>query len=629
MPAIRNRWLSPRQRWLSISLAVLSGSMVLAGPPATASLPEDLKAKIKYVIILYPENRSFDSLFGRFPGANGIREAPDSAKIQLRATGEPYDPLPQPNTGGIPGITPASDARFPVSLPDGPYDISSYVPADARQGDLIHRFYVEQYQINSPESRFAADPKNKGGGPMSKFAAWSDNPGLVMSYFDAHDLPEGRLAASYVLCDNAFHSAFGGSFLNHFWLISARTPVWPAQVSEGSPPNTTAATDLDQNGFPKTEKIGLSDRIMTNDRKLPGFPMSNAMQNLKEGDFWCVNTVYPLRGPAGGFQVATPMPPPKTSPTPPPAPTKDTPIEARLPLQAFDTIGDRLSEAGITWAWYAGGWDDAKAGRANYLFQFHHQPFTYFAKYALAKSPVSNPITPGADSTGSKEHLKDADDDFFRDLQGPNPPRVAFVKPIGQDNEHPGYSTVDDGQYWVYETVTKIQRSPIWSQCVIFVMYDEHGGLWDHVTPPIVDEWGPGSRIPFTVISPFAKSGFIDHNQYETVSMLAFIEGLFGLRPLNTRDAKSSPPVAPFQSQPDLIISGTAGKPLNYQVPAYNQPSSFSLEGDADGLALEPKTGILSGTPKQAGSFSLTIRVEGADDPDKPISYSTRIDVLP
>ncbi|HZC35428.1 MAG TPA: alkaline phosphatase family protein, partial [Chthoniobacterales bacterium] len=201
-----------------------------------------------------------------------------------------------------------------------------------------------------------------------------------------------------------------------------------------------------------------------------------------------------------------------------------------------------------------------------------------------------------------------------------------FVKPIGQDNEHPGYSTVDDGQYWVYETVTRIQRSPIWNQCVIFVMYDEHGGLWDHVSPPTIDDWGPGTRVPLTVISPFAKNGFVDHNQYETVSLLAFIEGLFNLHPLNTRDANASPPISPFQNQPDLIVAATVGKPLKYTLPAYNQPTSFSMSGDANGLSLETKTGVLTGTPVQSGSFPLAVKVEGGDG---PISYSARIDVSP
>ena len=303
MDSIQNSFV-----WLSTVLSAILLGTSLADPVSATPFPQELKDSIKYVVILFPENRSFDSLFGKFPGANGIREAGASAKLQLKPAGEPFDPLPQPNTGGIPGIDKGPDPRFPTSLKDMPYEISQYVPEDSRQGDLVHRFYTEQYQINSKESRFAADPKNSGGGPMSKFAAWSDNPGLVTSYLNAHDLPEGRLARNYVLCDNAFHSAFGGSFLNHIWLIAARSPIWPAHPSEGSSPKPANATRLEDQGFPASDGVSLSDKALTNDPKLPGLQMSNAAQVLGEGDYWAVNTLLPLRGPAGGYQALTPAP---------------------------------------------------------------------------------------------------------------------------------------------------------------------------------------------------------------------------------------------------------------------------------------------------------------------------------
>jgi hypothetical protein len=162
--------------------------------------------------------------------------------------------------------------------------------------------------------------------------------------------------------------------------------------------------------------------------------------------------------------------------------------------------------------------------------------------------------------------------------------------------------------------------------CVIFIMYDEHGGLWDHVAPPTIDEWGPGSRAPLTVISPFAKNGFVDHNQYETVSLLAFIERLFDLRPLSTRDANAAAPISPFKGQPDLIVTGTVGRALKYAVPAFNQPTSFHMSGVANGLSLDSQSGWLTGVLKQPGSCRLDLKVEGADG---PISYTARVDSLP
>lgn len=67
-------------------------------------------------------------------------------------------------------------------------------------------------------------------GDLDKFVTWSDNPGLVLSYLDATNFPEGKLARKFTLCDNFFHSAYGGSFLNHQWLIAANTPLWTAPI---------------------------------------------------------------------------------------------------------------------------------------------------------------------------------------------------------------------------------------------------------------------------------------------------------------------------------------------------------------------------------------------------------------
>ena len=64
---------------------------------------------------------------------------------------------------------------------------------------------------------------------------------------------------------------------------------------------------------------------------------------------------------------------------------------------------------------------------------------------------------------------------------------------------------------------------------LVVVTYDENGGFWDHVAPPKADRWGPGSRIPTLIVSPFAKKGFVDHTLYDTTSILRFITKRFDL----------------------------------------------------------------------------------------------------
>ena len=85
-----------------------------------------------------------------------------------------------------------------------------------------------------------------------------------------------------------------------------------------------------------------------------------------------------------------------------------------------------------------------------------------------------------------------------------------------------------------------MQDSPYWARSVIVVTYDEHGGRWDHVAPPVIDRWGPGLRVPAIIISTLAKKGFVDHTRHETVSILRFIEARWNLAPLGDRDGRAN-----------------------------------------------------------------------------------------
>jgi phospholipase C len=219
-------------------------------------------------------------------------------------------------------------------------------------------------------------------------------------------------------------------------------------------------------------------------------------------DGYLVNTAFPASGPH-------------------PATVTDT--TQLVPPLTMPTIGDRLDEKKISWAWYSGGWSDAVAGHPDPLFQFNHQPFAYFAKYANG--------TPG-----QAAHLHD-EQDFLSALKNNSLPAVAFIKPLGADNEHPGYASLARGQQHVADLVRAVQQSPYWKDTAVIVTYDENGGFWDHVAPPKGDRWGPGTRVPAIVVSPYAKKGYIDHTQYDSTSILKLIETRWGLAPLGPRDA--------------------------------------------------------------------------------------------
>lgn len=435
--------------------------LVLLGGRSFAEGQTDY-SKIKHIILIYQENWSFDGLYGKFPGADGLDNAGDAVK-QVDLKGNSLPALPQPLLDTKKGKN-IYDDRFPKSMPVGPYDLSKYVPVTATTGDLVHRYYQEQVQID--------------GGKMDKFVAGSNNGGLVMSYFDATNLPEGKLAAQYTLCDHYFHGAFGGSFLNHIFLVAMVPPPFP-----DAPAKLVAQIGPD------------------------GMPIKDGAVSP---DGYGINTLQSVNHPH----------------------KNNTPEDELIPSLTMPTIGDRLSDKKISWVWYAGGWDQAlKEGEdgdeEEGHLSTHHQPFVYFKNYA--------------DGTAAKkEHLKD-ENELNAILDGKGKlPQVSFVKFTSMDDEHPKDSDVMRGQQHTADLVEKILKSKYGKDCAILITYDEHGGRWDHVAPPKVDKWGPGSRVPFIIISPFSKKGFVDHTIYTTASILKFIENRFGIKPLNDRDGKAT-----------------------------------------------------------------------------------------
>ncbi len=272
--------------------------------------------KIKNVVIIYAENRSFDNLYGSFPGANGLANVTADQARQLDRDGKPLAELPLA-WGGLTakGVTPPVTEAQSAHLPNQPFAIDDAKgfnqPLSVVTRDLWHRFYQEQMQID--------------GGKNDKFAAWADSGGLVMGHYDGSTMPMWAVAQRYVLADNFFQGGFGGSFMNHFELICACTPVYPdADKSPAKPTIAAVAAD------------GVSLTVADNAPKsaLDGAPKFVSDGNLTP-DFYAVNTMQPPYQPsankpaAGGDPaLAAPMQP------------------NTLPPQTMTNIGDLLSDKG-------------------------------------------------------------------------------------------------------------------------------------------------------------------------------------------------------------------------------------------------------------------------------------------
>jgi acid phosphatase len=242
-----------------------------------------------------------------------------------------------------------------------------------------------------------------------------------------------------------------------------------------------------------------------------------------------------------GYAINTAQPPYQPSGVRPAAggdPRFADPAQHPLHPQSMRTVGDTLSARGVSWAWYAGAWKRALADgmqpptanrsviytrrQGTLNFQPHHHPFNYLTRFA-----------PGTADRG--RHLKDYDD-LVAAIDAGTPPQVAFYKPEGDLNEHPGYTDVVSGDRHIANLLARIRKSPLWPKTAVIVTNDENGGWWDHVPPPRGegwgDRWGPGTRVPAIILSPYARRGYVDSTSYDTTSIIKLLTRRFGLEPL-------------------------------------------------------------------------------------------------
>jgi acid phosphatase len=541
---------------LSRSILIgLMGAGLLAAPAAASGHRghhDGGLGKIRHFVVVYEENHSFDNLYGGWERVDGLRRADPGHTRQVDQGGARYACLLQDDVNLTSPPLPA-DCDSKSHFPNAPFTIDDYIaPEDktcpapgvfATNGvlkdspgalpggctrDLVHRFYQEQYQLD--------------GGKQDRYVTGSDAEGLTMGTYDTRKLPiydylHGRGHPDYAISDRFFQAAFGGSFLNHQWLVAAATPTFSGAATSGP---DDLHSKVDANGMPiaypplyTTDPAAVKDAALT----IPcGSPNAGS---LACGDY-AVNTIQPP------YQPYSP----------------GTPDARRLPPQKGATIGDRLSERGIDWAWYSGGWSNADgdigapgwtnsdtactdpdtAANAtfpncpNKLFQYHHQPFNYYASFA-------------PDTAARRQHLRDEDE--FETLASASRRHcrikpVSIIKPIGSENEHPGYASEHTGSDHLVDLLQQVQGSACARDTMVIVTYDEFGGQWDHVPPPGQgtrtpgphDQMGPSTRIPALTLAPGLRRRFsVDHASHDTTSIAATIEHRFGLRPLSSRDA--------------------------------------------------------------------------------------------
>jgi acid phosphatase len=538
-------------------LAGLVAALTLAPAAAAHDRGGELR-KIDHFVVIYEENHSFDNLYGGWEKVDGLRNADAAHTRQVNQAGQQYQCLLQDDVNltspPLSATCTNTNPAFTSHFPNAPFEIDDYIkpddttcppPGDFSKPngflkgtglpggctrDLVHRFYQEQYQLND--------------GHQNRYMTGSDAEGLTMGHYDTRQLPvykylHAKHAPNYAISDRFFQAAFGGSFLNHQWLVAAATPTFYNAATSG--PDDLHSL-VDRNGmpiaYPPLYTTPAGDTVKDAALTVPcGSPNS---AGLACGD-WAVNTIQPF------YQPYTP----------------GTAEARRLPPQTAPTIGSRLSDKGVDWAWYSGGWSNANGdiggpGWTNgtgpkcsdpnalptavfpncpdKLFQFHHQPFNYFKAYATGTSARAR-------------HLRDEVE--FEQLAGDSRRHcqlkpVSIIKPVGEENEHPGYASEHTGSDHLVDLLTSVHDSACAKNTMVVVTYDEFGGQWDHVSPPGQghrtpgphDQMGPSTRIPALTIAPGLPHGFsVDSASHDTTSIMATIEHRFGLRPVSSRDA--------------------------------------------------------------------------------------------
>ncbi len=416
---------------LLAAAALLLGALI--APAAASATPAEGIHNIKHVVMIMQENRSFDSYFGTFPGADGIPGGVCVPDPQNGGCIKPYHDPSDENTGGPHG-TQAFEGDIDGGLMDG---------------------FVGEAEM-AKKCKGATDPdctpcKTTQSEAQARVAKSSTSCNDVMGYHDAREIPNyWTYAKDFVLQDHLFESASAWSLTEHLYLVSA----WSARC----PKNDTNPLD-------------------------------------------CKNSLAPKI----------------------PSKTWEGPNEPGRAEYAWTDVTYLMDKAGVSWRYYVteGNEPDCDDDEAV-TCESDHQ--------SAATPGIWDPLE---DFTDVREDKQTQDvqslPHFFEAARQTGEcglPDVAWIVPNLEVSEHPP-SLISKGQAYVTTLINTIMKSPCWDSTAIFLSWDDDGGFYDHVDPPDVDVNGYGLRVPGLVISPYAKAGYIDHQQLSHDAYLKFIEDDF------------------------------------------------------------------------------------------------------
>ncbi len=462
---------------LRLCLAVAMGTSALLHGQTTTATP------IKHVVVIFQENVSFDHYFATYPLAAN------------NSTSEPgFTPAPgTPSVNGLNGPlltdNPNSSAPFRLSR------------AQALVCDQDHSYDDEQKAFNGGLMNKFPESVGTGNTTASPCPDFGHGTALTMGYYDGNTATAmWNYAQHYAMSDNFFGTTFGPSAPGVLHLISGNTNG--VTVTSGSPTSIVAGGSLIGDARPSA---ALDDCTISS------------------------KTLVTMTG---------------------------------------KNVGDLLNTKNISWGWFQGGFRPSSVSNGTAVCATAHNNISgasagtdYIPHHAgfMFYQSTSNPhhLTPlspmNVGLTDQANHNYDMID-FNAALAAGNLPAVSFLKAAAYQDGHAGYSDPLDEQTFVVNTVNSIMQSPFWNSTAIVITYDDSDGFYDHVIGPILNQsstsddflngagncgngasataqglCGYGPRLPLLVISPYAKTNYVDHTVTDQSSVLRFIEDNWNL----------------------------------------------------------------------------------------------------
>ncbi len=530
-----------------------------ADPALTdAQLISLLRHRVKYVFVLFQENRSFDHYFGTFRGANGLFSTGTTPRVPSANTQVLL------NTDGTPG----SISSFRIGTAQNAADLDDIDHAHPRMAAKMNVTNniaaMDRFALNEQAKYFAGSPINPAAAPAAVSLKSKQFGELAMAYVDCDTIPFlWNYANKFALFDNIFQTTIGPSTPNAIAMIAGQS----GETQWVKHPGATSAATFGSVAVP-----------ITND-PIPGLPAAaseySGLPSLPDNVQATANTGAATGTPQrkNEFGGATNVSPNLTFASLPltlagrtlaDVASHDANPAADLPdVQNDIPFITGTGNAPYAWGWYQNGYN-AEPGlpnangistvpNASYIG--HHNGPQYFGYV------TSNPVQ-AAHQHGLGNFFTDVSTNAlpqsggvfyvrggYDNIMGMTPNAANAVSAADAayisgsflgDDDHPAYSDSQISESLIANEVNAIASSPYWSQSAIVITYDESEGDYDHV-PPRILSYDPaglplsrGPRIPLLVISPYARAHVVSHEEGDHNSVIRLVNSVFGLSPLSS-----------------------------------------------------------------------------------------------